>query len=97
MRTQGPDVTKNPIKFGARASLEASFRVRRSARQKSSKAVTASTSTALLGLRPGDLGVEPRLNKLDDDRLVLLHPRSGRYYLTEKGARYVETARLAQP
>lgn len=38
-----------------------------------------------------------RLNKLDDDRLVLLHPRSGRYYLTDKGARYVETARLAQP
>jgi hypothetical protein len=37
------------------------------------------------------------LGKLDDDRLVLLHPKTGRYYITSKGSRYVEERGLAQP
>lgn len=38
-----------------------------------------------------------RLLKLDDDKLVLAHPKTGRFYLTSKGQHYVESARLAQP
>jgi hypothetical protein len=38
-----------------------------------------------------------RLLRLDDDRLVLAHPKTGRFYLTSKGQHYVENARLAQP
>jgi hypothetical protein len=37
-----------------------------------------------------------RLGKLDDRKLVLLHP-SGRYYITGLGIRYVEERRLLQP
>jgi hypothetical protein len=38
-----------------------------------------------------------RLAKLDEDRLVLLHPQSGRYHITNNGNRYVEQNKLAQP
>lgn len=37
-----------------------------------------------------------RLGKLDDKKLVLLHP-SGRYYITDLGIRDVEQKRLLQP
>ncbi|HVH50792.1 MAG TPA: hypothetical protein VM690_01495 [Gaiellaceae bacterium] len=38
-----------------------------------------------------------RLAKLDADKRVLRHPRSGRYHLTSKGVRDVEKRNLAQP
>jgi hypothetical protein len=38
-----------------------------------------------------------RLAKLDDDRLVLLHPKADRYYITANGRKEVETRGLAQP
>jgi hypothetical protein len=38
-----------------------------------------------------------RLAKLDVDRLVLQHPRTGRYYITANGRNEVERRRLAQP
>lgn len=45
--------------------------------------------------RPDNLRVS--LARLDADKRVLLHPRTGRYYITAKGRRDVETRRLAQP
>jgi hypothetical protein len=51
----------------------------------------------------GDLRVvrkdhlKDRLQKLDDDKLILRHPGNGRYYITDKGIREVETRKLAQP
>lgn len=38
-----------------------------------------------------------RLAKLDADKLVLLHPRTGRYFITGNGRRDVETRDLARP
>jgi len=38
-----------------------------------------------------------RLAKLDTAKLVLLHPATGRYFITAKGRRDVETRDLAQP
>lgn len=38
-----------------------------------------------------------RLARLDDARLVLLHPQDHRYYITVEGNRYVERKKLAQP
>ena len=38
-----------------------------------------------------------RLGKLDEARLVLQHPGTGRYYLTDLGVREVEQKGLAQP
>ncbi len=38
-----------------------------------------------------------RLRKLDEEALVLHHPGTDRYYLTDKGARDVERRGLAQP
>jgi len=38
-----------------------------------------------------------RLARLDADKRVLLHPRTGRYYITAKGRRDVEQRGLAQP
>jgi hypothetical protein len=37
------------------------------------------------------------LTALDRERLVLLHPKTGRYFITSKGVREVEQRRLAQP
>lgn len=41
--------------------------------------------------------LKSRLSKLDQDRAVLAHPTTGRYYVTSKGSREVETRKLAQP
>lgn len=38
-----------------------------------------------------------RLLKLDDARLVLAHPKTGRFHITSSGQRYVEDHKLAQP
>ena len=38
-----------------------------------------------------------RLARLDTDKLALLHPKSGRYYLTSRGAKRVEEQGLAKP
>lgn len=38
-----------------------------------------------------------RLVRLDADKLVLEHPRSGRFHITVMGVRYVEERGLAQP
>lgn len=45
--------------------------------------------------RKGDL--KKRLGTLDRDKLVLLHPDSHLYYITNKGVRYVDEHRLALP
>ena len=37
-----------------------------------------------------------RLARLDEGRVVLHHPATGRYHITAKGVRYVETQRLAE-
>jgi hypothetical protein len=41
--------------------------------------------------------LKSRLVKLDQDKLVLAHPSTQRYYITSKGSREVETRKLAQP
>jgi hypothetical protein len=41
--------------------------------------------------------LKSRLVKLDQDKLVLAHPSTQRYYVTSKGSREVETRKLAQP
>jgi hypothetical protein len=38
-----------------------------------------------------------RLGALDKEKLVLHHPKSGRFYITDRGVRYVEQNRLARP
>lgn len=38
-----------------------------------------------------------RLAKLDDEKLVLLHPRTGRYFITSNGHKDVEARGLARP
>jgi len=38
-----------------------------------------------------------RLRALDGDKLVLHHPKSGRYHIPEKGVRYVDKKNLARP
>jgi len=38
-----------------------------------------------------------RLGALDKEKLVLHHPKSGRFYITDRGVRYVEQNRLAGP
>ncbi len=38
-----------------------------------------------------------RLRALDAAKLALHHPKTGRYHITNKGSRYVEENRLAQP
>ncbi len=38
-----------------------------------------------------------RLAKLDTDKLVLHHPKTGRYHLTARGIAYVQTEGLARP
>lgn len=38
-----------------------------------------------------------RLQKLDDDRLILHHPKDNRYYIRDPGIKYVEQKKLAQP
>lgn len=38
-----------------------------------------------------------RLERLDDEKLVLHHPKSGRYHLTHLGVRAVEQSGIAQP
>jgi len=46
---------------------------------------------------PRKADLKARLKKLDVDKLVLIHPKTGRVYLTDKGIRYVEEKKLAQP
>jgi hypothetical protein len=41
--------------------------------------------------------LKSRLTRLDQQKLVLLHPKTQRYYITEKGNVYVEERELAQP
>jgi hypothetical protein len=41
--------------------------------------------------------LKTRLAKLDSDQMVLIHPKTGRLYITNKGTRYVEENRLAAP
>lgn len=41
--------------------------------------------------------LKARVQKLDAQRLALVHPTDGRYYITNGGQREVETRRLAQP
>jgi hypothetical protein len=41
--------------------------------------------------------LKTRLLKLDVDKLVLAHPRSGRFHITTNGVKYVEEKGLAQP
>jgi hypothetical protein len=38
-----------------------------------------------------------RLEKLDDAKLVLHHPKDDRYYITDRGIKYVEKKKLARP
>ena len=38
-----------------------------------------------------------RLIKLDENRLVLMHPKTGRFYITEAGIRDVERRNPARP
>jgi hypothetical protein len=45
--------------------------------------------------RKSDL--KKRLLKLDEDKLVLLHPSTGQFHITSTGIRYVEDHQLAQP
>ena len=50
------------------------------------------------GLRtPRKDHLKARLQRLDEEKLVLHHPETNRYYVTARGARYVEEKRLAQP
>jgi hypothetical protein len=41
--------------------------------------------------------LKKRLLKLDEDKLVLLHPGTGKFHITSLGIRYVEDHQLAQP
>ncbi len=41
--------------------------------------------------------LKARLKKLDDEKLVLLHPRTDQYHITLKGNAEVQRKRLAQP
>jgi hypothetical protein len=41
--------------------------------------------------------LKTRLLRLDDERLILHHPASGRFHLTSRGVHEVETRRLAHP
>jgi hypothetical protein len=38
-----------------------------------------------------------RLEKLDETKLILHHPKDDRYYITDKGIKYMEKKKLAQP
>ena len=38
-----------------------------------------------------------RLRALDGDKLVLHHPKTGRYYITHRGVRHVDAKNLARP
>lgn len=41
--------------------------------------------------------LKARLLKLDDDQFVFHHPKSKRFHITDKGVRYVQEKKLAQP
>lgn len=41
--------------------------------------------------------LKARLLRLDDDKLVLQHPKTGRFHITDRGVKEVEMRRLAQP
>ena len=45
--------------------------------------------------RKADL--KKRLVKLDQDKLVLLHPATGRFFITALGNGYVQEKKLAMP
>lgn len=46
---------------------------------------------------PRKSDLKKRLLKLDQDKLVLLHPATGRFFITANGNRYVEEKKLAKP
>jgi hypothetical protein len=46
---------------------------------------------------PRKADLKKRLMRLDQEKLALHHPVSGRFHITLRGIRYVESARLAQP
>lgn len=46
---------------------------------------------------PRKADLKKRLGTLDRDKLVLLHPNTKLYYITDKGVRYVDEHRLALP
>ncbi len=41
--------------------------------------------------------LKARLDRLDKDKLVLAHPRSGKYHITSRGSKEVEKRKLAHP
>ena len=41
--------------------------------------------------------LKTRLSKLDEDKLILHHPKTGRYHITTRGSKDVEQRRLANP